>query len=67
MDFEKAVKRVTKMAARLKAQESLALPQALREEAKADRIALEIVTEWAMKVYEKDKELATQMMNAMHI
>lgn len=67
MDFEKAVKRVTRMAARLKAQESLALPQALREEAKADRIALEIVTEWAMKVYEKDKDLAAQMMNAMHI
>lgn len=67
MKFEKAVKRIMKMEARLKVQESLALPQALREEAKADRIALEIVTEWAMKVYEKDKELATQMMNAMHI
>lgn len=53
MDFEKAVKRIMKMEAMLKAQESLALPQALREEAKADRIALEIVTEWAMKVYEK--------------
>lgn len=67
MDFEKAVKRIMKMEARLKAQESLALPQALREEAKADRIALEIVTEWAMKAYEKDRDLAAQMMNAMHI
>lgn len=67
MDIETAVRRVQGIAREIQARESLALPAEMREEARADRVALEIVCEWAMKAYEKDEKLGADMMNALHI
>lgn len=67
MDIEKAVRRVQGIAREIQSRERLALPAEMREEAKADRIALEIVCEWAMKAYKKDNELGAEMLNALHV
>lgn len=67
MDIEQAVRRVQGIAREIQARERLALPAAMREEARADRVALEIVCEWAMKAYEKDNELGAEILNALHI
>lgn len=67
MDIEQAVRRVQGIAREIHARERLALPAEMREEAKADRIALEIVCEWAMKAYEKNNELGAEMLNALHV
>ena len=68
MDIEQAVRRVQGIAREIQAREDcISLPREMREEARADRVALEIVTEWAMKAYEKDNELGAEMMNALHV
>lgn len=66
MTIEQAVRRVQGIAREIQVRESLALPAEMREEAKADRVALEIVVEWAMKAYEKDNEVGAVMLNALH-
>lgn len=67
MDIEQAVRRVQGIARETQARERLALPAAMREEARADIVALEIVCEWAMKAYKKDNELGAEMLNALHV
>ena len=67
MDFEAALARVQKIAWRIEQEDAPSLSESMREEARADRVALEIITEWAMKVYKTDKTQAAQMLNALHI
>lgn len=68
MEFEKALKRVRGITAEIGMRENhKCLPAEIREEARADRVALEIVCEWAMKAYEKNNELGAEMLNALHI
>lgn len=68
MKIDEAVRRVQGITAEIIMRENhKCLPAEMREEARADRVALEIVTEWAMKAYEKDNELGAEMMNALHV
>lgn len=67
MNIEQAVRHVQGIAREIQVRESLALPAEMREEARADRVALEIVCEWAMKAYKKDNELGAEMLNALHV
>ena len=67
MNIEQAVRHVQGIAREIQVRESLALPAEMREEAKADRVALEIIVEWAMKAYKKDNELGAEMLNALHV
>ena len=63
MKIDEAVRRVQGIAAEIIMRENhKCLPAEMREEARADRVALEIVCEWAMKVYEKDEETAEQIL-----
>ena len=67
MEFEIALKRVQGITAEIGMRENhKCLSADMREEARADRVALEIVCEWAMKAYEKDKNVAVDMINAIH-
>lgn len=68
MKIDDAVRRVQGIAAEISMRENhKCLPAEMREEARVDRVALEIVCEWAMKVYEKDEETAEQMLNVLHV
>lgn len=68
MDFERAMTRVLTLIALLeKAEKDEMFDEAFRDKAKADRVALEIVVEWAMKAYEKNNELGAEMLNALHV
>lgn len=68
MSYEIALARVLALITLLqKREEDTKFSKAHREQMKADRIALEIVVEWAMKAYKKDNELGAEMLNALHV
>lgn len=67
MELTMAVHRVKCIANEIRMREEcISLPMEMREEARADRVALEIVCELAMKAYEKDENVAVEMLNAYH-
>lgn len=67
MKIDDAVRRVQGIAAEISMRENQkCLPAEMREEARADRVALEVVCELAMKAYEKDENVAVEMLNAYH-
>ena len=68
MSYEIALARVLALITLLqKREEDTKFSKAHREQMKEDRIALEIVVEWAMKAYEKNNELGAEMLNALHV
>ena len=67
MELTMAVHRVKCIANEIRMREEcISLPMEMREEARADRVAIEVVCEWAMKAYEKDENVAVEMLNAYH-
>jgi hypothetical protein len=68
MDFTDALIRASSLAAILeKGENDPNMDENVRDSFRADRVAVEIMIEWAIKAHSKDEQKGTDILNALHI